>query len=120
MGKLACPFETYHTNNCVVVLGDSKSSKELAEIYEKVYGATAQLRCLGTLDDLYAKMMLAFKAQPHNQYAWMSMFYTYYMANGSTLLGKLDNERYPALKPLSVEAFLKRYTKETVANSAFF
>lgn len=110
-----------HTNHVHrVVLGDSKSTKELAQLYEEVYGVAPVLKCLGTLGDLYEKMIPIFKSQPDNRYAWIGMFYMYYMANGSTRLGKLDNERYPALKPLSVEAFLKRHTKETVANSMFF
>jgi len=79
-----------------------------------------EIQQIGSLDDLHSKMQVAFKSQPENIFAWMGMFYQYYMQNGSTLLGELDNERYPAVKPVTVEEFLKLHTKESLGKSAFF
>jgi hypothetical protein len=103
-----------------VVLGDRKSVKELAKLYGEVYGVETKLERQGSLDDLYEKMMVAQKQNPGNKYAWMGMFYEYYMTNGSTALGKLDNERYPGAVPSSLEAFLKAHTKETVGKAFMF
>lgn len=103
-----------------IVLGDRKSVKELAQLYEKQYEIKPTVQGLGSLDDLFTKMQAAFKSEPKNPFAWMGMFYQYYMQNGSTSLGTVDNERYPAVQPLTVEKFLKVHTKETLGKSAFF
>lgn len=103
-----------------IVLGDRKSVKELAQLYEKQYEIKPDVQRLGSLDDLYAKMQATFKSQPKNHFAWMGMFYQYYLQNGSTWLGEVDNERYPAIQPFNVEKFLKDHTKETLGKSAFF
>jgi hypothetical protein len=75
---------------------------------------------MGSLDDLYEKMQVAFKNSPGNPFAWMGMFYQYYIQNGSTSLGKLDNERYTSVKPVTVEEFLKAHTKESLGKSSLF
>jgi hypothetical protein len=108
------------TQITITVLGDRKSVKEMAHLYQKVYGVEPQIQRMGSLEDLREKMTSIFKENPRNIYAWMGMYYQYYMANGSTSLGKLDNERYPGVVPKGLETFLKGYTKETVANSARF
>lgn len=102
------------------VLGDRKSAKEMAELYQKVYGVEPKIQRLGSLEDLYEKMTAVFKEQGPNSYAWMGMFYQYWMTNGKTSLGKLDNERYPVVKPKDLETFLKGYTKDTVGDSRQF
>ena len=102
------------------VLGDKKSIKELAQLYQQAYGTEPQVQRLGSLEDLYTKMTAVFKENPANYYAWMGMFYQYYMLNGSTSLDNLDNERYPSVKPITVEDFLKKYGKDTIGQSAQF
>ena len=74
----------------------------------------------GSLDDLYSIMMSIYEKNKSNQYSWLGMFYQYYMANGSTVLGKLDNDRYPNVKPVSAKTFLEGYTKDNVGKAAFF
>ena len=104
----------------IAVLGDRKSVKELAKQYNERYGVQPEMQQLGSLDDLYSKMQAAFKGQPENPYTWMGMFYQYYMQNGSTWVGTLDNERYPSVKPVTVEEFLKGHTKESLGRSTLF
>ena len=101
------------------VLGDRKSVKELAGIYEKIYGVKPQIQQKGSLGDLYSRMQSTYKDQSENEFAWIGMFYQYYMQNGTTWLRKLDNERYPTVLPLTAEGFLQEHTKETVAKSFF-
>jgi hypothetical protein len=79
-----------------------------------------QIQSIGSLEDLREKMEAVFEEQAANPYAWMGMYYQYYMTNGQTSLGRLDNEKYPGLAPKRLESFLEGYTKETVANSAWF
>lgn len=109
---------TYYRDATVV--GDRKSVKELAQLYERQYEIKPDVQRLGSLDDLYVKVQATFKSQPKNHFAWMGMFYQYYLQNGSTWLGTVDNERYPTVQPLTVEKFLKVHTKETLGKSAFF
>jgi hypothetical protein len=98
----------------IPVLGDSKSIKEMAKIYQKVYGVEPQLQHMGSLEDLYTSMTAVFQENRGNKYAWMGMFYQYYMLNGSTSLGELSNDRYPQIVPTTIEAYLKMHSKETV------
>jgi hypothetical protein len=104
----------------IVVLGDRKSVKELAQLYEKRYGMRPEIRQVGSLDELYEKMQIAFNNSPQNPFAWMGMFYQFYMQNDSTQLGELDNERYPVVKPVDVEEFLKGHARQGLGKSAFF
>jgi len=92
----------------------------MAEAYQKVYGVKPAIQGLGSLDDLNEKRLAVFKEQGPTSYAWVGMFYQYWMANGKTSLGKLDNERYPVVKPKDLETFLKGYTKDTVGSSSQF
>ena len=92
----------------------------MAYLYQETYGVEAQIQRMGSLEDLYRTMKSVYKEQPGNIFAWMGMFYQYYMTNGSTSLGKLDNDRYPEVAPISVETFLKAHTKENIAKSGQF
>ena len=104
----------------ILVLGDRKSVKELAQLYEKRYGVKPEIQQMGSLDELYEKMQIAFKNAPQNPFIWMGMFYQFYMQNGSTQLGELDNTRYLVVKPVNVEEFLKGHARESLGKSTFF
>lgn len=100
----------------VSVLGDSKSTKEIIKIYQQVYGIEPEVKHDGSLEALYEEMTATFEKYPDNPYAWMPLYYRYYMWNGSTLLGELSNDRYPHIVPTSIETFLKSHSRETVGN----
>jgi hypothetical protein len=100
-------------------LGDAKSVKELGTLYREVYGVEAKVECKGTLDELHKVMTAAFQKELNNRFAWMGIFYCFWMANGATKLKSMDNDHYPTIKPTSTEEFLKLHTKETVGNSYF-
>jgi hypothetical protein len=104
-------------NGWINVLGDSKSIKEIASSFEKVYGVPLSLQRLGSLEDLHGKMIAAQKAHPQNTYAWAGLTYQYFMANGQTKLGPLSNDRFPSVRPLTHEEFLKTFTKDTIINA---
>ena len=101
------------------VLGDRVSIKEMAKLYEQVYGVEAKLEKKGELEDLKKAMQETFKKDPQNVYAWLGMHYQYWMSNGKTSLGTdLDNEKLSeAVKPTTVEEFLKKHSRDTVGKS---
>ncbi|KAF2810520.1 NAD(P)-binding protein [Mytilinidion resinicola] len=101
-------------------LGDRKSVKELAKLYEDVYGVTPTIENKGTLEELEVAKKAAFEADPGNYNVWRGLFYQLVMLSGKTNLGPLDNKRYPMVEPKNVEAFLKEHTKESVGKSIFF
>ena len=57
------------------VFGDRKSPKQIAEVYERVYGEKLELERLGSLDDLKSKMTATFQEVPEEPYQWMPMYY---------------------------------------------
>ena len=101
----------------LIVLGDRKTIREMAQLYEKVYGVDSTVRTLGTREELHDKMRAAFEMQPGNSFAWMALFYQYFQQEPSTLLGELDNKRYPNVKVAGLEDFLLAHTKEDVGTS---
>jgi len=59
----------FSTNNTPVI-GDKKSTKEIAAIFKERYGGEPTLEKKGSLDDLYNTMIPAFKKNPQNIYSW--------------------------------------------------
>ncbi|PVH75921.1 NAD(P)-binding protein [Cadophora sp. DSE1049] len=95
-----------NANGFIEILGDSKSPKEMADVYRKVYGAEPKVNRLGSWDDLHAKMTAVFKENPSNIYAWIGLYYQYVMGKEKTQLRKVENHRYPSVKPTTLEDFL--------------
>ena len=92
----------------------------MAQLYEKAYGVKPQVKHLGSLEDLRHEMLAAIKSQPGNPFAWLAMFYQFYQQKPSTLLGELDNKRYPSVKTTSLEGFLMAHTKDSIGSSFDF
>lgn len=100
-------------------MGDSKSVKQLAQAYENVYGIQPKLERQGSLDDLVAVKKQAFEADPQNSFAWMGLFYQYFIGKGVTNLGPLNNDMFRTVKPKTAEEFMKGYSKDMLGNSMF-
>ncbi len=49
--------------------------KQVAEVYERVYGEKLELERLGSMDDLKSKMTAIFQEVPEEPYQWMPMYY---------------------------------------------
>ncbi|KAF2013025.1 NmrA-like family protein [Aaosphaeria arxii CBS 175.79] len=89
-------------------LGDRKTLRQLADEFEEVYGTKPELECLGTLDDLKKIMQEAYQKDPSDTFAWVPQFFQYYFANGQTYLkDKLDNSRYPEIKPVTFRQLMQ-------------
>ncbi|KAK4947717.1 hypothetical protein LTR66_014176, partial [Elasticomyces elasticus] len=101
-------------------LGGRATIREIAETYEKVYGVKTSLERLGSLDELY-KIMHEKRAQnPADFYSYMSLFFYYYWINGQTFVGpELDNAKYPEVKPVSWEDYMKQWSLEQLPTSYF-
>ncbi|KAK4499353.1 hypothetical protein PRZ48_009866 [Zasmidium cellare] len=104
-------------NGYLNVVGDRKSVKELAKVYEEVYGVNPTVERQGSFEDLHKIMREAFKKDPGNVFAWMGVHYQYYMGIGTVNLGKDENYRLGDRKPAGVKEFLQRWPRENVANS---
>ncbi|KAF2163962.1 hypothetical protein M409DRAFT_57066 [Zasmidium cellare ATCC 36951] len=106
-----------NANGYLNVVGDRKSVKELAKVYEEVYGVTPEVQRRGSFEDLHKIMRETFQKDPSNIFAWMGMHYQYYMGKGSVTLGKDENERLGDRKPQGVKEFLQSWPRERVAMS---
>lgn len=93
------------------------SIKELAKVYEKVYGVAPTVERQGSLEHLEKTMRETFKRDPQNIYAWMGMHYQYYMSSGSVNLDKIENERLGERQPQGVKDFLQGWPRDKVAMS---
>ncbi|GAB1206009.1 hypothetical protein APSETT445_004690 [Aspergillus pseudonomiae] len=101
-------------------LGGRATIREIAQSYEKVYGVKASLERLGSLDDLYKFMHEKQARNPADIYGYMSLFFYYYWINGQTFVGpELDNDRYPQVKPVSWEDYMKQWPLEQLSSSYF-
>ncbi|VBB79536.1 Putative protein of unknown function [Podospora comata] len=97
----------------VTFLGDRKSTKQLAAEFEEVYGVAPRLDCLGTVEELQTKMEATREKEPQNIFAWLADNYQTYIMNGRTYVPtKLDNGRYPDVKPLTFKEFLQKHKVE--------
>ncbi|OAA75565.1 NmrA-like family protein [Akanthomyces lecanii RCEF 1005] len=100
------------------LLGDRKSIRQIAEEFAQVYGKQAQLRNLGSLDDLFKAMQTRFQNEPSNVWAWMPLFYQYYCTNGQTYLKQdLDNKKYANIEPTTFRGFMSSHEMDKLGNA---
>ncbi|KAH8200954.1 hypothetical protein TruAng_004892 [Truncatella angustata] len=95
--------------------GDCKSILEIRELYQRVYGSSLPLQRLGSLDELYHTVNREFEKDPNNAMAWAPGCFSYWCINGIAYLGEdLDNHKFPHIKPVDMESFLRAHEKERV------
>ncbi|KAI0830392.1 nmrA-like family protein [Hypoxylon sp. FL0890] len=100
------------------LVGGRATTREIARSFENVYGVKPKLECQGSLDDLFRHMHELRKKDPQNVFAYMFLFFQYYMINGQTLLGpELDNDKYPQVKPVSWEDFMKAVPRDQLPSA---
>lgn len=101
------------------MLGDKKTLRQIAEEYEEVYGVKPKLESKGSMEEGHEKMTALFKQDPKNKWAYLAMFYNYWMLRDETRLTNLDNDRYPGFKPAGFKDVMKKYDRETLGKLAF-
>lgn len=90
------------------VSGDRLDVLTFVKTWEKVHGKTLVVQQLGSLEDLAQETNRQLKEQPQNMYAWLPLMYARGTFGGEALLGPRENDRYPEIKPATVEEAIRR------------
>jgi len=88
------------------VAGNSLTMKEMHRSLEKASGRSLEARSLGTVEELHL-LIDEKKRTATNPWDWISLQYTWCMVSGKGKLRNLDNARYPQIRPVSVESFVR-------------
>ncbi|MFF0520473.1 NmrA family NAD(P)-binding protein [Actinomadura nitritigenes] len=86
--------------------GEVVSMREFREAVERGTGRKLTLRTLGTADELRAEIERRAKAT-QNPFDYVALQYQWCMVTGKGKFDALDNDRYPEVKPTSVEDFVR-------------
>ncbi len=89
------------------VAGDTKSPRQIADIFTKASGRTFTLEALGTLAELDAEIASRQAVAPNDPMQWAALQYHRMMASGRGKLKALANARYPSISPSTLEIFAK-------------
>ncbi|GKT55755.1 NmrA-like family protein [Colletotrichum tofieldiae] len=101
-------------------LGDRKNIKEIASIFEEVYGVKPELKRLGSLEDLRTTMHQLRAEHPNDVFKYMSLFFMYYWINGQTFVGpEVDDAKYPDAEPVTWKDFMKTRSIQELAAAYF-
>ncbi|KAJ5768160.1 hypothetical protein N7533_000743 [Penicillium manginii] len=93
--------------------GDRKSSEEIKETFDRVYGCQMRIDRLGSIEELYGAVEEAFNRDPNDLARWVPACFAYWCTNGKAYLGdNLDNNRYPAVEVVDLESFLVGHKME--------
>ena len=88
------------------VAGNSLTMKEMHRTLEKASGRSLETRSMGTVEEL--RLLIAEKKRTAtNPWEWISLQYTWCGVSGKGKLRNLDNARYPQIRPVSVESFVR-------------
>jgi uncharacterized protein YbjT (DUF2867 family) len=93
------------TNTALEVAGDVLTAKQLKAAYEEATGDTLQEKPLGSVDELKA-WIAARKSSAKSPVEYVPQQYEYAMVSGKGKLDRIQNDRYPHIKPLTVKQFL--------------
>ncbi len=89
------------------VAGNSLTMKEMHRALETASGRSLETRSLGSVEEL--RLLIDEKKRTAtNPWDWISLQYTWCMVSGKGKLRDLDNARYPQIRPVSVESFVRR------------
>lgn len=97
------------------VAGNSLTMTEMHRSLEKASGRSLEARSLGTVEELHL-LIDEKKRTATNPWEWISLQYTWCMVSGKGKLQNLDNARYPQIRPVSVESFVRTMHKQVVEN----
>ncbi len=92
------------------VAGDTISPRQLAAVATSVTGDAVSVVSLGTVEALKAEIQRLRAADPTPDSSpfppWVRLQYSLSMINGLAVLGPLDNDRYPDIRPVRVKDLL--------------
>ncbi|KAJ9614889.1 hypothetical protein H2204_014328 [Knufia peltigerae] len=89
-------------------VGDVINTKDIAAALERVYGIKPKLERQGSVYELRSTMISEKEKHGVNYWNYVFHWYHYFTLSGKALMGpKYDNDRYPHVKPVKIEDFLK-------------
>ena len=94
-------------NMALEVAGDVLSAKQLKAAYEEVTGNPLAEKPLGSVAELQA-WIAAKKPSASSPIEYVPQQYEYTMVSGKGKLDRIQNDRYPQIKPLTVKQFLSK------------
>ena len=94
-------------NTALEVAGDMLTAKQLKAAYEEATGNVLKEKPLGSVAELQA-WIAAKKPTASSPVDYVPQQYEYTMVSGKGKLERLQNDRYPHIKPLTVKQFLSK------------
>lgn len=94
-------------NTALEVAGDTLTLKQLKAIYEAATNTQLTEKSLGSVTEMQA-WITAKKASAHSLEEYVYHQYMYGMVSGKGKLDRLQNDRYPHIKPQTVKQFLSK------------
>lgn len=94
-------------NTALEVAGDTLTSKQLKATYEGATGTKLTEKSLGSITEMQA-WITAKKASASSLGEYILHQYMYAMVSGKGKLDRIGNDRYPHIKPKTVEQFLSK------------
>jgi uncharacterized protein YbjT (DUF2867 family) len=99
--------ETGLANTALEVAGDTLTAKQLKATYEAATGTQLAEKRLGSIPEMQAWIATK-KASVSSLAEYISHQYDYAMVSGKGKLDRLQNDRYPHIKPMSVKQFMNQ------------
>ena len=103
----AAAIDPEMTGKPLQVAGNTLTAREFHRALERASGNRLEAQSLGTLDQLRT-LIDEKKKTAKNPWEWISLQYAWCGASGKGALLHLDNSRYPEIKPVTVEQFVRR------------
>jgi hypothetical protein len=94
-------------NTALEVAGEVLTAKQLKAAYEEATGNVLQEKPLGSVDDLKAWIATK-KPSAKSPVEYIPQQYEYAMVSGKGKLDRIQNDRYPHIKPLAVKQYLQQ------------
>ncbi len=94
-------------NTALEVAGDILTAKQLKAAYEKATGNKLTAKPLGSVVELQA-WIGAKKPSANSPVEYVPQQYEYTMVSGKGKLDRIQNDRYPHIKPLTVQQYLQK------------
>ena len=118
--EIACdPSATGYFN----IVSDRISTREIAEVYARVYGVEVHLNKLGEVEEAYEKGQKGLKESPQDVFGWARPLYMHWMQRGDGRgnVKESDAGKYPGMgRCEGVEEWLKGRKREDVASAGTF
>jgi nucleoside-diphosphate-sugar epimerase len=90
------------------VAGEVLTFNQLVKAYEEASGKSLTVVNKGSYADLDREIEARLKAEPGNFYAWLPLMYYRGSFGGKGKLHAIANDRYPSVKPETVQDYVRR------------